>query len=134
VTPAATVKTHLVSLGPVTSLVGQRVYVEVLPQHATLPAIRIQRISELEDAHLRGARAIRQARVQVDAIAATLEAATAVSDAAHGDGAGSGLSGFQGDVAGQEVLAVLPVDTRSDYEAGELRQYRVSRDYLISLR
>jgi hypothetical protein len=134
VTPSAALKTRLVGLSAVTTLVGQRVYVDLLPQKPTLPAIRVQRISELEDAHLRGARAIRRARVQVDAIAASLETATAVSDAAHGDGAGSGLAGFEGEISGQRVMAVLPSDTRSDYEGDELRQWRVSRDYIVWMR
>ena len=133
-TPSAALKTRLVGLSAVTTLVGQRVYVDLLPQKPTLPAIRVQRISELEDAHLRGARAIRRARVQVDAIAASLETATAVSDAAHGDGAGSGLAGFEGEISGQRVMAVLPSDTRSDYEGDELRQWRVSRDYIVWMR
>lgn len=136
-TPAATIKARLVALSPVTALVGTRVYVDLLPQKPTLPAIRVQRISEQEDVHLRGARALRRARVQVDAIAVSLEDATAVSEAAHGDGAGSGLSGWTGTVGGspgQAVLAVLPVDTRSDYEGEELRQWRVSRDYMVSMR
>jgi len=134
VTPSATVKARLLSLNAVTTLVVSRVYVDLLPQKPTLPAIRIQRISESEDAHLRGAKAMRRARVQVDAIATSLETATAVSDAAHGDGAGSGLSGWTGEVSGQAVMAILPSDTRSDYEADELRQWRVSRDYFVSMR
>ena len=133
-TPSATVKARLLSLNAVTTLVVSRVYVDLLPQKPTLPAIRIQRISEAEDAHLRGAKAMRRARVQVDAIATSLETATAVSDAAHGDGAGSGLSGWTGEVSGQSVLAVLPSDTRSDYEGDELRQWRVSRDYFVWMR
>jgi len=133
-TPSATIKGRLAGITAVTTLVGTRVYVDLLPQKPTLPAIRVQRISELEDAHLRGARAIRRARVQVDAIAASLETATAVSDAAHGDGAGSGLAGFEGEISGQRVMAVLPSDTRSDYEGDELRQWRVSRDYIVWMR
>lgn len=133
-TPSAAIKALLVSLAPVTTLVEQRVYVDILPQKPTLPCIRVQRISEVEGVHLRGARDSRRARVQVDSIALSLEAATAVSDAAHGPGNGSGLSGFEGDISGQKLMAILPADTRSDYEAEELKQWRVSRDYIVWLR
>ena len=133
-TPSAAVKARLLDVTALTTLVVSRIYVDLLPQKPTLPAIRIQRITEVEDAHLRGAKAMRRARVQVDAIALSLETATAVSDAAHGDGAGSGLSGWQGDVNGQLVMAVLPSDTRSDYTADEVRQWRVSRDYFVWMR
>ena len=135
-TPAAAVKARLLSLNAVTTLVVSRIYVELLKQHPTLPAIRVQGITEIEDAHLRGAMAIRTARVQVDSIAMSLEEATAVSDAAHGDGAGSGLSGWQGLLGSpaQEVMAILPAGKRVDYEGDELRQWRVSRDYFVTMR
>lgn len=134
-TPAATIKTRLSGLSAVTTLVGTRIYVDLLPQKVTLPAIRLQRISERAMGHLRGASAMRLARVQVDALATTLESATAIADAAHGDDAGSGLSGFTGNVSGQAVFAILPVDVRSDYEGEELTPlWRVSRDYLVWLR
>jgi hypothetical protein len=132
-TPSVAVKVRLAAIGAVTSLVGTRIYVDTLPQNPTLPAIRISRISELEVAHLRGVGVAKRARVQVDAIALSLETATSVSDAAHGDGARSGLSGWTGHLGSPavRVMAMLPTDTRSDYEGEELRQWRVSRDYFI---
>ena len=135
-TPAAAVKARLLSLSAVTTLVVSRIYVELLPQKPTLPAIRLHGIDEIEDAHLRGAMAIRTARVQVDAIAMSLETATEVSDAAHGDGAGSGLSGWTGELGSpaQLVMAILPAGKRVDYEGDELRQWRVSRDYFVTMR
>lgn len=135
-TPSAAVKARLLAVSEVTTLVGSRIYVDLLPQKPTLPAIRIQRIDEIEEAHLRGARAMRRARVQVDAVALSLETATAVSDALHGDGAGAALSGWEGELGSpaQQVMAVLPIDTRSDYEGDELRQWRVSRDYFVWMR
>ncbi len=136
-TVTAAIKARLVELSALTALVSTRIYVETLPQKPTLPAIRIQRISEFADVHLRGAQAMRRARVQVDAVASSLETATAVAEAAHGDGAGSGLSGWQGTVGGspgETVFAILPADARTDYDAEELRQWRVSRDYLVWMR
>ena len=135
-TAAAATKARLSSITAVTALVGARIYVDQLPQEPTLPAIRLHRISETEEAHLRGAGAARRARVQVDAVGRSLESATALSNAAHGDGGGSGLSGWTGDLGSPptRVLAILPADVRSDYEADEVKQWRVSRDYIVWLR
>lgn len=72
--------------------------------------------------------------MQVDAIATSLETATAVADAAAGDGGGSALSGWTGMVGATPILSVLPVDVRSDYEGDELKQWRVSRDFIVWMR
>ncbi len=133
-TPSAAIKSRLLDIAAVTTLVATRIYVDMLPAKPTLPAIRVQRISELEAAHLRGSGAARRARVQVDAIATSLETATAVADAAHGAGDGSALSGWTGEVGSTPVLAILPADVRSDYQGDELKQWRVSRDYIVWLR
>ena len=132
-TPAAAVKARLSALSAVTALVSTRIYVDLFPPKPTLPAVRIHRIGEQEDAHLRGVGAMRRARVQVDCIGVSLESATAVADAAHGDGAGTGLSGWTGELGSPavRVWAILPIDVRSDYEADEIKQWRVSRDYYI---
>jgi len=132
-TPAVAVKTRLAMINALTTLVSTRIYVDALPQNPTLPAVRISRISEFEIGHLRGVGVAKRARVQVDAIALSLEIATQVSDAAHGDGARSGLSGWTGNLGSPavRVMAMLPADTRSDYEGEELRQWRVSRDYFV---
>lgn len=133
-TPSAAVKSRLLDVAAVTALVSTRVYVDLLPAKPTLPAIRVARISQFEIAHLRGTGAAKRARVQIDAVATSLETATAVADAASGDGAGSALSGWEGVVGSTPVLAVLPVDERSDYTGDELKQWRVSRDYIVWMR
>jgi len=135
-TPTAAVKARLLMIGAVTALVGTRIYVDKAPQEPDFPLLRLHRISKVESAHLRGSGAAHRARVQVDAIARSLEAATALSDAAHGDGGGSGLSGWTGEVGSPatRILAILPADDRSDYEGEEVKQWRVSRDYVVWLR
>jgi hypothetical protein len=133
------IRTHLLGLSDVTDLVSTRVYAMSLPQRPTLPAIRIQHISELEAMHMRGSGGWRRARIQVDCVSGESSgvdpyaSADAVSEAAHGAGDGSGLCGFKGTIATTpptEIGAILPVDRREDYDPEELRQVRVSRDYI----
>lgn len=125
---------RLESVAAVTALVSTRIYLGVLPQKPTLPAIRVQRISENEFMHLRGTSAVYRTRVQVEAISNASDAAgqaLAVDAAVHGDGASSGLVGWRGTAGGIEITGVIPATVRETYDAGELRQYRVSRDVLV---
>lgn len=130
-TAAEVVRTRLLSLSAVTALVGQRVRTMVLAQNETLPAIRVQRISETEAMHLRGSGGIQRARVQVDSYAASFAAARTLDAAVHGDGAGSGLCGFTGAVGTATVHAILPVHVQDGYEKDEREYYRVIREYEV---
>jgi hypothetical protein len=133
-TAAEVVRDRILAVSAATGLVGARVYTDLLPQSPTLPAVRVQRIDEFESAHLRGAGGPYRARVQVDAVATTLAGAFALDAAMHGDGAGSGLSGWSGNTSGSPAIwvwSILPIDVRDDYDAEELRQFRVMRDYWV---
>lgn len=137
------VRTHLLTLSAVTALVGTRIRVLTLGQNDTSagPAIRLQQIGGAEEMHLRGSVGVRRSRLQVDAYAQqgaadglnSYASASAVADAVHGDGAGSGLCAFTGTVGGSfEIDVILPAsDVREMYEGDELRQVRLSRDYWV---
>lgn len=138
-TEAEAVRARLLDCAPVTALVGQRVYKDVLPQKPTLPCVRVQRISQVRPWHLRGPVGVNVSRVQADSIALTKADAEAVDAAIVGDGLGpdaSGLVGWSGALGSPafEVLFVEPETVRDDYEAEELRQFRVSRDVLVHWR
>jgi hypothetical protein len=92
-----------------------------------LPAVRVQRISDSEAMQLRGTDGSIVARVQVDSVALTREAAVALDEAIAGDGAGSGLIGWKTSVV-QLVRSRL---TREAYDALELNQFKVMRDYEV---
>lgn len=136
---------RLLALSSVTALVGTRVYMLRLPQRPTLPAIRVQQISERNESHLRGVTNLIETRVQVDACAPESSgsdpyaAVMAVADAIEGNWLGAsppnGLSGWQATAGGIpptiEVLHVERVNRRPMYEGEEFRQVRVQQDYII---
>lgn len=130
-TAAEVVRARLLETGAITALIGQRVRTVVLAQNETLPAIRVQRISESEPMHLRGSGSLRRARVQVDSYAASFADARTLDAAVHGDGAGSGLCGFAGMVGSAKVHGIFPMDVQDLYEKDEREFYRVSRDYEV---
>lgn len=128
------VRTRLLALPAVTALVGTRIYLFALPQNTTgVTAIRVQRISELMPGHLRGYRPLRRARVQVDSAAPSMAQAMAIDAAALGDGAGSGLAGFAGEMNGQTVWNIEPIAVREAYDGDPTRLYKVMRDFFVTL-
>lgn len=130
---AATVRARLLSIAAVTALVGTRVYTMHLPQSPVLPAVLVERVGDVRYEHLRGGERLQMTRVQVTSVANDRATAVAVEAAVDGDNAGSGLAHWRGTVGSPsiEVRWCQPQDVREDYVAGELRQYRVSRDYRV---
>lgn len=141
-TIAQAIHARLSSLSAVTALVGTRIRVLKLRQGDTSsgPAIRIQEIGQSEPMHLRGSVAVFRSRVQVDFVASeeaggnAYDKAVAVADAAHGNGAGSGLCGFSGAAGTVDIAAILPDMVREGYDPEELRQVRIMRDYMVHWR
>lgn len=127
---------RLEAIAAVTAIVGARIYQMKLPQKPTLPAIRVQRIGTDETMHLRGVTKLKRARVQVDSISAEgvvadpVAQATALDAAVHGND-GTALGGWKGTAGGIKVVAVVPAGLREGYDAVELRQFKVMRDYMV---
>lgn len=136
------VRARVLAITAVTALVSTRVYLDKLPQTPTYPCVRVTLVSERSTYHLRGEDGCRPARVQVDAFARERSGvdpyalAAAVADAIHGDGAGSGLSGFVGAIGSPafEIFGIFRVDRRRYYDPEELRVITVSQDYQLSCR
>jgi hypothetical protein len=126
------IRALLLTMPSVTALVAQRVYTKILPQSATFPAVRVQLIDENEVATLRGPVNTRRTRVQVDSVGLTGSDADAVDLAVHGDGVTTGLRTYRGPVGAVFIQLIMPDGVRSTYDAEELRQYKVMRDYLIT--
>lgn len=138
-TVAEAVRERLLACDDVTALVGQRVWKDVLPPKPTLPAVRVQRISQVEPMHHRGPVGLNVARVQVDSVATKKDQAEEIDAAVNGDGRGSyasGLRGWIGSVGspGMEIVAVLPAGVRDAYSDAEFRQWRVMRDFMVHYR
>lgn len=133
---------RLLALSAVTALVSTRVYLDRLPQSPTYPCVRVQLIDEQQDPHMRGAMAMRVARVQVDTFAQERSGvnpyalAQTVASAVHGDDAGSGLSGWTGEIGSPAITihASARLDRRRSYDPDELRVVTVSQDYQVSYR
>lgn len=131
---------RLLDITGVTTLVSSRVYVDKLPQRGDYPAVLVQLVHEPSDEaeHLRGG-ARRKARVQVDAYETEgngVDAYTnvmALADAIRGDDAGSGLSGWRGELGSPPfvVTGIHFIERRREYEPEELRLLRQRQDYWV---
>lgn len=131
----------LLTFSDVTAIVGSRIYRLRLPQTPTLPAIRLQRIDANEELHLRGPSGIQVARVQVDSVALSGPDAERLDAAVHGDGVTTGLRAWKGMIGGGgspadtfEIRLIRPAGVREGYDALELKQYKVMRDFLVTYR
>lgn len=125
---------RLEAVAAVTALTSTRIYQALLPQSPTLPALRLQRIGEIQPMHLRGGVALQRARVQIDAYGGGTDPigqALTLDAAVLGDASGSSFVGWQGTAGGVQIVGVLPVDVRENFEGDELRMYRVSRDVFV---
>jgi Protein of unknown function (DUF3168) len=75
-------RAYLLAGTEIAALVATRIYPLRLPQKIDISsgkaAIVLQRIDEIDDAHLRGPNALKRARIQVDCYAVTHDAATAL--------------------------------------------------------
>lgn len=134
-TCAEGVRTYLLSLTPVTTLVGQRCWTLRWPQSPTKPAVLVSQISDPRRPHLRGTTGKRSARIQIDVIADTIAAARAVDDAICGTysaGLPTGLEGFAGTVSGSFAIQFTEsIGYRELYDGDELKQARIVRDWRI---
>lgn len=136
------IRAHLLTLSAVTALVGQRVYTSEWPQSNKQSGVLVRLIDEVQTAHLRGGVSLFRARVQVDAVAFKASGvdhkavATAIDEAVHGPGDGSGLCGFHGDVGSPafEIEAILPDSVREIYSPDVLQMFVRSRDYFVTHR
>lgn len=138
-TAAELVRTRLVSLSPVTTLVpAARITNGAFHQDTALGAIRVNDISEgMEAFHLRGPMDRHTSTVQVDCVAASLPSANAIAQAVHGDGLGSaatGLSGFVGEVASTTVEIIRPQFKHQYFDAEERKQWVHVRRYEVQWR
>lgn len=129
----------LVALVPAT-----RHYALIFPQNVSElgNAIRVTLVDRLQQMHLRGASALCRARIQIDIAARAtsgtdpFSAASAIFDAMHGPGDGTGLCAFQGDVSSSPsipIRAILPdpAGPRVRFDADELRMVVISHDYFV---
>lgn len=132
------IRARLLTLPPVTSLCGSRIYALEFPQSLTAPALRLVEVDRVGPMQLRGDVAIRRARVQIDAVESEAHGdpyalAHTLAAAVRGDltsGTPSGLVGFRGDLSGIPIDGILPADQRELYDA-ETHLVRIEQDFVI---
>lgn len=143
-TPEGWVRSRIVALA---TSAGSRIYMLKLPQNPTLPAVRVQRIGNVQEQHLRGPQGTVVTRVQVDAFVSETAAdpystLADLVEAVKGDGLGpnaSGVFGFKGSGGGSpatiEIENVeLIHDGTPDYAGDEIKALRNRQDFLVHWR
>jgi len=135
VTIDTAMRARLLSLSPVTTLVGTSVWAgPKWPQKPELPAILVFIASQVERMHTRGPDVF-SATIQVNSRALSRAGALAVDAAVQGNGLGpnaTGLKGWKGTASGIVVHAVLPALGFSEgFDPDELQQYVVRRFFNV---
>jgi len=137
-TLAEALRDRLLTLPPVASLVGARIYTLKFPQSFTPPALRLHEIDRVSTMQLRGDQRVRRSRVQIDAVEAEAhgdpyDLAHELADAVRGEltsSGATGLVGFRGVVSGLVIEAILGDDRREAYDS-DAHMVRVEQDFLV---
>lgn len=133
------VRTYLLSRSAVTDLVGQRIYLDILPQKATTPAVAISKTSETDEHALSDRIGFVQTRIQFEAFADKRDVtdarlkANAVIDAIRS----SGICALKGVTNGVDFRSVMVEDGQRnyiDYErgGGDAHRYVTSMDLQVT--
>ena len=124
---------QLLATSAVTALVGTRIYQLVLPEHPTLPAIRVQLVDEPENYHLRGNDRLTFARVQVDSYARKVSGGDPyLSAVTIADAVNAALTVYGWSVGSPPRVAnAFRILRRSMFESEELQLVRVWQDYHV---
>lgn len=112
----------------ISTIVSARIYPEVLPQHATLPAITYNQVSANRVRALSGPAGKARRRISINSWGETYKSAHELADAVR-----QTLEPFFGSMANTEVGSIM-LDNEIDLfeeEAGVTGIYRVVQDYII---
>lgn len=132
---------RLQDVSAVTAIVGDRIYLDKLPQSPTYPAVRVLMVDDPKGQHLRGTLGTTRGRVQVDAYVSEEHSAApyvdiaALTEAIEGDGNGpsaSGLFGWIGSIDGIRIVNVQhAAGRRRQYDPLELQVLTMILDYYV---
>lgn len=122
---------HLLADAGVSGIVGTRVYAELRPQKSVLPAIVYTRVGSTHENTLDGPSPFVTVRMQVDCWSSTYGGSKTLADAVRVALNGVGLSPPK--LLGSEPVQLVSLDTDTDLSetVGDLREFRVSQDWLI---
>lgn len=129
-------RTKLLSYSTVTDLVSTRIYPDVMPQGAELPAIAYYKISTLREHTLLDCTRLAHSRIQVDCFAEKSNGGREMAnDIAHAIRS-SGICAFRGTVEGIAIQAV-EIDTGDSYDndpptdGNQQHRYITSFDFMV---
>lgn len=134
---------RILDIAAVEAIIDDRAYLVVLPQGPTYPAVRVHKVDDIEDDHLRGPCGLPYARVQVDSYVDVQSGVdpyvqlSGLVEAIDGDGLGPTASGLRGwigslgspSLAISRVKRVLRLGPRP--ETDELNILVQTQDYIL---
>lgn len=125
---------RLLATAAIAAIVDTRVYLLILPQSPTYPAVRVQLVDEPTELHLRGADALTRARVQTDVFVAATTGDPYATAAEVADAIDASLVGAPftvGTSTPRRVTGAQRVTRLPTYEGEELRLVRMMQDFYI---
>lgn len=129
---AISIRTFLLGKTAITDLVSQRIYTDILPQSATLPAITMSKISTSHDHELSDFAGLVHTRLQFECFAATRQVANNIAEAIRS----SGIITQKGTLTGVDIRGVRVVDGQRNYvdfptDGSDEHRYVTSLDLMI---
>ena len=119
-------RTFLLEDATIAGIVEERVYPNILPQPATLPALTFAQVSGVRVRDLSGPTGRARPRVTVNSWASTYSAVRALADAVR-----RRLDGYAGPLT-TVVIGSSALDNEFDIYEQDLKIHRVMQDYIIS--
>lgn len=99
---AIAIRTWLLQKTDLTSVVGQRIYTDILPQNPVLPAVTFSKLFTFHDHTISNLAGVAHTRFQFDCYAKTRAAANQIAEIIRA----TGIVGLRGLTSGVEILGV----------------------------
>ena len=127
------VRTYLLSRSAVTDVIGQRLYLDVLKQNATLPAATISKVSESHSHTISNRSGFVQTRLQIECYSKQRLTTDSLAEAIYK----SGIAAVKGTTNGVNIRGVMVEDGRRneiifDARGGDDHTYTTQFDLMVS--
>lgn len=129
------VRTYLLSQSAVTDVISQRLYLDVRPQHATLPAATITKSSESHDHTLSDRTGTVKTRLQIECFSALRLTSNALAETIYK----TGVAALKGVTNSVNIRGVQVEDGQRNYvifdsEGGDEQTYVTQFDLMVYYR
>ena len=126
------VRSYLLAKTAITDLVSQRIYTDILPQSATLPAITMSKISTTHDHALSDFAGLAHCRLQFECFADTRQVSNSIAEAIRS----SGIITQKGSTSSVDIRGVRVEDGQrntldSPTDGSDERRYVTSIDLMV---